>query len=320
MGDIQDETCAFERSQFDNPTYRLVMSTMYSTVALVTTVLNSLILFSIWKTPSLHKPSYILIGSLALSDLLFGAVGEPLMVIYNIVALRGSSINISCLLLKCATCVLIAFSVISLVTLTVIVLDRLLAVKLRNRYQSVVTQKRVLYILLTLWIISCVSLAAVFGKASWNDETSLALILFCGVGMLVLVSTITVCYSMAFYSLRKITSSLVSPSVQNAEAGARPSCNIDVAKYRKSLTTMFVVFIFTILFYAPFICTLIAFSVTADQQLSSLVYLEIRYVSVSVVEFIALLNSAMNPLLYLWRIRVIREAVKTSIKTAFKIF
>ncbi|XP_031561118.1 sphingosine 1-phosphate receptor 1-like [Actinia tenebrosa] len=320
MGDIQDETCAFERSQYDNPNHPLVMSTMYSTAALVTTVLNFLILISIWKTPSLHKPSYILIGSLALSDFLVGAIGEPLMVILNIAALKGWSNNIFCLVLKCTTCVVFAFSAISLVTLTFISMDRLLAVKLRNRYQCVVTKKRVFYALLTVWIISWVLPATLFDKLSSNDTAFLPLVLFVGILALVLVVTITISYSMAFYSLRKITSSSVSPSVQNSEAGARPSCNIDVAKYKKSLTTMFVVFIFTILFYAPFICTLLAFAVTADQQLSSLLSLDVTYMGVLASELIGLLNSAMNPLLYLWRIRDIREAVKTTVKTVFKIF
>ena len=322
MGKNYDYLCTYIDHDF-GPAYRLVMAALYSAATGVTTVLNSLILISIWKTPSLHKPSYILIASLALSDLLVGAIGDPLLIIINITALKKWSVETFCLLDKSAKAIVYAFGAISLSTLTFISLDRLLAVKLMKRYQSVVTQKRVLLFLVIGWIVPCIVSGALFGALTWDYDTLSALMLLIGITAFALVLCITVCYSMAFYSLRKITSSSVSPSVQNAEAVARPSSNIDVAKYRKSLVTMFVVFISTILFCTPFVCMVITASVFRYKLFSSQMYkknYDTVAICASTAEFILLLNSAVNPLLYLWRIRDIRETVKTTVKSTLTIF
>ena len=296
------------------------MSAFYSVAALVTTVLNSLVLISIWKTPSLHKPSYILIASLALSDLLVGAIGEPLRVIENIAVVRRWSLDVYCIVFKCTRGVTYSLGAISLFTLTSISLDRLLAVKLRNRYQTFLTQKRVFCVLLPFWILTCVCSSTVMGTLNLNTANLTALLLFVGILVFIPIVTITICYSMAFYSLRKITSSSVSPSVQNAEAVARPSSNIDVAKYRKSLITMIAVFIFTLLFYSPIVIVLITAFVLRTENISPEASTSnIILICVGAAEFISLLNSTVNPLLYMWRMRDLREAVKTTVKRAFKV-
>ena len=314
MAKKYDYICTYINYEFD-PSHCLTKSTLYSAAALVTTVLNSLILISIWKTPSLHKPSYILIASLALSDLLVGAIGDPLELTYNIANLKEWSMDNFCPVLKSSKGVIYALAAISLLTLTFISLDRLLAVKKLNKYQSVVTKKRVLLVLVTCWITACGISATLLGYLNLNSQNFTALLLFLGIGALVLVLCISVCYSMAFYSLRKIT--LVSPSVQNAEAVARQSSNIDVAKYRKSLVTMFVVFIFTILFYTPFVSAMVTAFVL---RYKGFPHSDTLATCVSAAEFILLLNSAVNPLLYLWRIRDIRETVKTTVKSTLTIF
>ena len=312
------------RNEFDYPAYRVSMSSMFSVAALVTTVLNSLILISIWKTPSLHKPSYILIGSLALSDVLVGAIGEPLMIMDNVTDLQGWSVDNFCLVSTLAKIVNYALGGISLFTLMLISVDRLLAVKLRNRYQSVVTKKRALLILVACWITMSAVSAVSFAFFEVSSQILSALLLFVGITAVILVVTITVCYSMAFYTLRKITSSSVSPSVQNAEAVPHPSStnpNIDVPKYRRSLITMFLVFLLIVIFYMPLVSvSLTFFMVFSSKNVSSqtLSY-DIFLICVDTGELFSLLNSAVNPLLYLWRIRDIREAVNTTVKTALKI-
>lgn len=45
---------------------------------------NSMVIFSIWKTPSLHSPSNIFICCLAFSDLTVGLLAQPCFVIHKI--------------------------------------------------------------------------------------------------------------------------------------------------------------------------------------------------------------------------------------------
>ena len=325
---LYEESCLVLGFEVRFPAFRLTMSAFYSAEALATTILNSLVLISIWKTPSLHKPSYILIASLALSDLLVGAIGEPLIVMNYVVPLTGWSLENFCVVHKCSLVVSYALGAISVFTLMFISLDSLLAIRLRNRYQSIVTKKRVFNVILISWTAITITLlvlsGTLFDYLGLKDRDGSTLLLVGGLVLFGAVLIITVCYSMAFYSLRKITSSSVSPSVQNAEAVSRPSSNIDVAKYRESLITMSLVFTFTLLFYAPFFCSLIGFAIIKSSPFSSQILskvensLLIQCIFAS-TELMVMFNSVMNPLLYLWRMRDIREAVKTTVKRAFKI-
>jgi hypothetical protein len=307
--------CNYEMSYFDHPMYRMALSTMYSTTALTATILNSLILISIWKTPSLHKPSYILIGSLALSDLLNGAIAEPLMAMNHIAALKAWQLNKTCQISSVARGTGYWTGAVSLYTLTVISVDRLLAIILRNRYRSVVTLKRVTTLLLVWWIGTFILSVSVFV----NFEVKLVkdLLLFVGTCIFILLSTITVSYAMAFHSLKKITSS-VSPNVANEEAST-PSPNIDVTKYRKSLRTMLLVFVFMVVFYIPYLSMAIAFvaEIILHPEKTGQKKIDVLYICFMTTEFVLLTNSTMNPLLYLWRMQDIREAVKTTVKRIF---
>jgi hypothetical protein len=125
------------------------------------TTLNALILFSIGKTSSLHKPSFVLLANLALIDFLAGAVAEPLVFIANVAALERWS-NLFCFCSLGARVVGYWLGSISLYTLTVISVDRLLAIRLKNRYRSIVTVKRVAAVLLPWWIGIFVAVLSAF--------------------------------------------------------------------------------------------------------------------------------------------------------------
>jgi hypothetical protein len=82
-----NSSCNYNIFNLKLAAHRIAVSTIASTTAVTAVLLNSLVLYSIWKTPSLHKPSYVLIASLALTDLVIGAVVEPLGVITNVAVL-----------------------------------------------------------------------------------------------------------------------------------------------------------------------------------------------------------------------------------------
>ena len=57
-------------------------------LGVVTFVANSTILLTIKKNRDLHTPSFVLLGSLAASDLLVGLVCQPLFVAFQIAELK----------------------------------------------------------------------------------------------------------------------------------------------------------------------------------------------------------------------------------------
>ncbi|XP_031561117.1 trace amine-associated receptor 9-like [Actinia tenebrosa] len=305
------DICSYESAYFDHPVYRISISVVYSASSLIATTLNFLILVSIWKTPSLHNPSFMLIANLALSDFINGTIGEPFMVCTNYVALKKQK-HVFCYIWKIARAVTYCTASVSLQTLALISIDRLLAVKLLNRYRSVVTLKRVAKLLIIWWIGSLCLANLIFLNV--KIENLKHLLIMIEVFMFVLLSTVSFCYTMAFFSLRKITSS-ISPDSSSDPNTTRP--NIDVSKYRKSLTTMIVVFTVIMISYLPYVCIALATAVSfdlakpEDNQFLYQLFLGSELVMVS--------NSSLNPLIYLWRMGELREVVKTTVKKILRL-
>lgn len=303
------------RKLLDYPAHHIVMATMYSAVALVTTALNFLILISIWKTPSLHKPSYILIGSLALSDFLIGITVELLSLVVGMAA-QGKGWNEPlCIVWKTGRGLSYWLAAVSLYTLATISLDRLLAIKLRNRYRNIVTLKRVLVTFMPFWIGSLIIILPLF--LTLTAQTFAHVLLFFGVAASILISFIAICYSTAFYQLRKLACT-VSPTVGNAEAPSVSSSKIDVSKYRKSLKTTFLVFVLIMIFYTPYVFlngigTVLQIDKTTFKSEKEKEFIVTIYMFMGVSEFIVVSNSFVNPLMYLWRMSDIRTAVYTTL-------
>ena len=114
---------------------------------------NFLILVALNKESSLHPPSKILYRCLATTDLLVGLVTQPLAATYWI-----SLVHEHWSLCRYARDALyisgFALCGVSLLTLTAISVDRLLALLLGIRYRQIVTLKRIYIITTTFWIFS----------------------------------------------------------------------------------------------------------------------------------------------------------------------
>ena len=117
---------------------------------------NSLILVALHKESSLNPPSKLLYRCLATTDLLVGLVSQPLHAAYCIsVVLEHWSI---CRYAREAGYMAsYALCGVSLLTLTAISVDRLLAMLLRLRYKEVVTLRRTYIILAIVWVVCLVA-------------------------------------------------------------------------------------------------------------------------------------------------------------------
>ena len=138
------------------PSYFLIVSVTSIVINAVCAVIamfgNALVIISIWRTPSLHSPSNVLICSLSVSDFLVGFVSQPCFVIRNTAQILGYFDT------YCKTFVFhiissALFATASLVTLTVMSVDRYLALRLHMRYNSVVTERKIVAVVLGCWIL-----------------------------------------------------------------------------------------------------------------------------------------------------------------------
>ena len=135
-------------------------SISFSTVNIllsITAILgNSLILIVFHKESSLHPPSKLLYRCLATTDLLVGLVNQPLYAAgwMSVVYEHWSF----CRYARDATVISSSvLCVVSLMTMTAISVDRLLAMLLGLRYKEIVTLRRTHIILAIVWVVCLVA-------------------------------------------------------------------------------------------------------------------------------------------------------------------
>ena len=79
---------------------------------------------------------------------------------------------------------------------------------------------------------------------------------------------------------------------------------IDIDKYKKSVFTICYFLAIFLLSYVPYVCTLAAVNITGSLRT------KLARVSVNACAVIVFSSSFVNPLLYYWRIKEIRDSVK----------
>ena len=186
---------------------------------------NTLILVALQKESSLHPPSKLLYRNLAITDLCVGMIAEPVYVAYFMSVLSDKwDICFYANLLSFFTGVL--FSAVSLFTLAVISVDRLLALLLGLRYRQVVTLKRTLVTLIVGWILCIVGLLAYLWDpivTSWCVRVALPVCLV----------TSFVCYVKIFVILRHNQIQVLDHFPQRQQNQPVP---LNIARYKKAVS------------------------------------------------------------------------------------
>ena len=259
---------------------------------------NTLILVALHKETSLHPPSKLLYRNLAITDLCVGIITEPLSVTYwtSVVNERWDICYYAERAGDYSGSILCA---VSLLTVTAISVDRLLALLLGLRYRQVVTLKRTCTAATGFWIVSIVASSTSFWNpliTSWYQYIGTALCL---------VTTIFA-YTKIFFSLRHNQIQVQNYVAQGQQSQAIP---LNIARYKKAVYSAMWVQGTLVACYVPFG---IVVALTPQRGMTLSVYL-FRQLSATLVY----LNSSLNPLLYCLKIREVRRAVKETLRQLF---
>ena len=172
------------------------LSVINTLLAITSIVGNTLILIALHMETSLHRPSKVLIRNLVASDLCAGFV-EIVFVAYWISILQGRWQTCHILFYAHLIGGIISLSM-SLWTITVISVDRLLALLLGLRYRQVVTLRRVYVVVIFFWVCPGVASATlgILSPYSWKiwSTTNITLCLV----------TSIFCYTRIFLKLRHL--------------------------------------------------------------------------------------------------------------------
>ena len=172
---------------------------------------NALILVALRKESSLHPPSKLLFLSLATTDLCVGVISEPINFILFLSPEHSKLCHNAEML---ANAIAGTFCGVSLLTLTAISVDRLLALLLRLRYRQVVTLWRVRIFVIFSWI-SSVAVAVIFFY--YLQLT----IIISSIAMVSLLVISTFCYSKIYLRLRHHHTQVHVQYFSDLQEGAR---------------------------------------------------------------------------------------------------
>ncbi|XP_071350704.1 adenosine receptor A1-like [Trachinotus anak] len=125
---------------------------------------NFLVILALWTSKSIQLPTFCLIVSLAVADFMVGCVAIPLAVVVNG---RVKTSFHSCLFI---CCVVILLTLVSVLCLTAIAVDRYLRVYIPLRYKRTVTQRHSWLVVAGCWFVAI--LLSFIPMLGWyNHET-----------------------------------------------------------------------------------------------------------------------------------------------------
>lgn len=251
---------------------------------------NILIIIAIKRISSLRPPSKILFSCLATTDLLVGAITQPL---FAILLMSPEHSKLCFYFAVCFLTIGCIFCGVSLLTLTAISVDRLLALLLGLRYRHVVTLRRVRIIVVTFWIVCTFIAVTITYNPSIAGEMAFVILMLC-------IATSTFCYLKIYCTLRHRQTQVHHLAHEGRANGARIPMNL--APYKKTVSSALWLQMTIMACYFPEI--ILSFlsrfhASTASTEFASAVALTLM-----------LLNSTLNPFLYCWKMRQIRQAVK----------
>ena len=185
---------------------------------------------------------------------------------------------------------------VSLMTLSAISVDRLLALLLGLRYRQAVTLKRACITVIVIFILGLICASTYF----WNP---LITTWMTSVGLILCLITSIFCYTKIFISLCR-------SQVQVQDQVSQGQTSLNTARYRKAVFgALYIQVVSVVICYLP---GGLAAVLTSQRGMSLSAYLARQFL----FSFL-LLNSSLNPLLYCWRLKEVRQAVKGTVKKFF---
>ena len=253
---------------------------------------NVLILISLQKVSTLHKPTKLLFQSLAVTDLFVGLILQPFHATFLLSLLTKMDTRATFYIEEINPFVSITLCGVSVLTSTAISVDRLLALYLGLRYRQVVTMSRVRAFVASSWLIgvSCGSLQIWSSRIAWIIASICA----------------ALCMLTSIFSYTKIQILLRHRQIQIQVRQGQPSAGkigLNIERYKATVSAIFWIQVTLLGCYVPF-CIVTVLRIFNEKQL---------YITWLGTATLVYLNSSLNPSLYCWKIREVRQSLKETV-------
>ena len=258
-----------------------------------TTILNLIAIYAIRKTSSLSKNLKTLLLSQAVSDLGVGLLVQPMVAAH---VMNPKQNNYTKFIARLIPTNLFIFA--TLFSVTALCADRFLAIHLHLRYQELVTYKRVVAAVISIWLISAlISLIRIFLPKQ---------IMYVGFVIIISACIITATFLSAklYLTLRRHINQIQVPLVAQNDQGE------SVQRKRKSAMASLYVYLVFIVCYLPNICVLITIATNSEPRI------DVNHLHFYTVTLL-FLNSTLNPLIYCWKIKRIQHTIVGTLRHIF---
>lgn len=268
-----------------------VSNVVFSVVAVTG---NLLVIPSLWKASSIPSNVKRFFLSLAFSDLSVGLIAQQMFAIIIVVMLRATADATNDVQFLCPASLTVSYFIsfflvcVSFLNICAIGVDRLLAVSLHLRYGELVTSKRVMIAVVALWLTSAAAALIFISFPKYSREV-IVITEIAGIFL------ITVAY---FRIFKVITHHQIQILSQQREVQSNEMMTELLRQKKSAINAVFVYLLFLTCFLP---------------HLGSEILLIVKHFRLSflVAEDVALsvvfLNSSLNPLVYCWRYREVRE-------------
>ena len=259
---------------------------------------NAVILVALHKETSLHPPTKLLYRCLAITDLCVGVIIHPVTVFFYsssvTTVIRWKMFDYVDKLRKSFSFLLCQVSILTCCAISV---DRLLALLSGLSYRFVVTLPRIRAIITCFWLIGLL-------VASINPwSLKIAFIVFL-VETLLSLTTSAFSYGKIF---RKLRHQLQVHAVPRGLANGRQA-PLNIVRYKRSVMSAILVQLALFTCCTPFFVVRVMFLICGEMSTKKL------EIAVEITATLLYFNSTLNPFLYCWRIKSVRQAAKDTIK------
>ena len=174
---------------------------------------------------------------------------------------------------------------------TALIVDRFLAIHLHLRYHELVTLKRIVAVLTAIWL--------------WIP-VNIIYVIFAIIHVAFLITVALLSYKI-YMAVRQHQQHIQALQVQQL---AQNVAMANVGRLRKSAVTAIYVYVVFVLCYLPDTCILWTIVITGNYE--PLLTIIQRYAVTPLF-----LNSSLNPLIYCWKMRVIRHNIMAILRNSF---
>lgn len=286
-------TGAYEGIQIANCAINVLLS--YTAITL-----NTITILALRKT-SLSSPLKTLLLSLAVSDLGVGLLVQPLYVASFVMESEGNYSASYNFVIKSYDMIVVFLCVASFLGVTALSVDRFLAIHLHLRYQAIVTHKRVVASVVSIWVLS-----AVISQTALRIR-QVTFLMFGTISVICLIS------SAFFYYKIYVTVQRHANQIQVLQLQPRQGDNEMVeynARLKKAAIGTFYVYLVFLICNLPNTLFFLIPSNLVHQSADLGTIL-------SLADTLVFLNSSLNPLIYCWKMRHIRQAIMEMLRKIY---